>query len=167
MGIYLNDHLAGATAGVERARHLAKASRGTALSPAVDLLATEIAQDREILKELMRRLDVPVRRYKICAGWLLERAGRLKSNGRVVRRSPLSTTVELEALRMGVTGKLAVWQTLRRLSDTEDRLDPRLCDDLLERAERQLQTLEELHLQQTTVTFTFPTRERTGTGAGS
>lgn len=165
LGIYLNDHLAGATAGAGRARHLANASRGTALASDLDPLATEIAQDREILKELMRRLDIPARRYKICAGWVLEQAGRLKSNGRVVRRSPLSTMVELEALRMGVTGKVAVWQTLRRLSDTEDRLTPQLLDDLLDRAHRQLRTLEELHLQQATVTF--PTRERTSTGAGA
>lgn len=163
LGIYLNDHLAGATAGAERARYLAKTSRGTALAPDAEALATEIAQDREILKELMRRLDVPRRQYKIYAGWVMEKAGRLKSNGRLVRRSPLSTLIELEALRMGVTGKLAAWQSLRRLSDTEDRLDPRLLDDLLDRAHRQLRTLEELHLQQ--VTTPLRPRERTSAGA--
>lgn len=163
LGIYLNDHLAGATAGTERARYLAKTSRDTELAPDVGALATEIAQDREILKELMRRLDVPRRQYKIYLGWAMEKAGRLKTNGRLVRRSPLSTLIELEALRMAVTGKLAGWQALRRLSDSEERLDPQLLDDLLDRAHRQLRTLEELHLRQATT----PLRPRETTSAGA
>ncbi|MPY40047.1 hypothetical protein FNH04_09035 [Streptomyces phyllanthi] len=162
LGIYLNDHLAGSTAGVERARYLTRASRGTAIASAMGQIATEIAQDRDMLLELMRRLDVPARQYKILAGWAVEKAGRLKANGRIVRRSPLSTLIELEVLRVGVQGKVAVWQTLRRLSESEDRLDPGLIDDLLDRAHRQLRTLEELHLRQVTETFRTPGRSRTG-----
>lgn len=163
LGIYLNDHLAGATAGAERARYLARASRGTAIASAVGPVATEIAEDRETLLGLMRRLDVPARRYKIYAGWAAEKAGRLKSNGSLVRRSPLSSLIELEVLRVGVAGKVAAWQALRRLADTEDRLDPHLLDNLLDRAHRQLRILEELHSQQ--VRTVFRTHERPTAGA--
>jgi hypothetical protein len=163
LGIYLNDHLAGATAGADRARHLARSCRGTAIAPAMDEIATEIAEDRQRLTDLMGQLNIPTRRYKVCAGWATEKLGRLKGNGRLVRRSPLTTLVELEALRLGVTGKIALWQTLRQLSDREERLDPHLLDDLLQRAQRQLRTLEELHLQQTTAGLRTP--ERTSSGA--
>ena len=163
LGIYLNDHLAGATAGADRARHLARSCRSTASAPAVEEIATEIAQDRHSLTELMEELDVPARRYKVSAGWAAEKVGRLKANGRLVHRSPLSTLIELEMLRMGVLGKLACWQVLRQLCDTEERLDPHRLDDLLRRAHRQLRTLEELHSQQ--VTTTFRTRELTSSGA--
>ncbi len=148
LAIYLNDHLAGATAGVERAAHLARATRGSALGRAVAPVAAEIREDRAALLGIMRDLDVSVHRYKVWAGWAAERAGRLKANGRLVRRSPLSTLLELEALRMAVEGKAAGWQTLRRLTATDDRLDPGLLDDLLERARRQQDTVEEWRVRQ-------------------
>ena len=152
LGIYLNDHLAGATVGTERARYLVKANRGTPIASAMEPIAAEIAQDRASLVDLMRQLDVPIRQYKIHAGWLAEKAGRLKSNGRLLRRSPLSSYVELEALRLGVEGKAACWQVLRLVTSGDERLDRRL-DDLLERAGRQRATLEELRLQQASTTF--------------
>ncbi|MET7453504.1 hypothetical protein ABZT03_16750 [Streptomyces sp. NPDC005574] len=153
LGIYLNDHLAGATAGVERVRYLADAEQDAALAAVVGRLAEEIAEDRASLLEIMRRLDVPVRRYKVVAGTLAEKAGRLKTNGRLVRRSPLTPLVELEVLRTGVSGKAACWETLRHLTDHEERLDAGRLDALLERAHDQLRRLEELHRYQITKTF--------------
>ena len=156
LGIYLNDHLAGATVGTDRSRSLAEAEaeRDPALADAVGPFSDESAEDRAELLRIMRSLDVPVRRYKIVAGRLAERAGRLKGNGRIVRRSPLTPMVELEMLRLGVEGKAAVWRTLRRLADTDDRLDPMHLDGLLGRADRQLDTLEQLRLRQVDETFT-------------
>lgn len=155
LGIYLNDHLAGATLGTDRARSLAESEgeRDPALADAVGPLSDEIAEDRAELLRIMRSLGVPVRRYKIVAGRLAERAGRLKANGRIVRRSPLTPMVELELLRLGVEGKAALWRTLRRLADTDDRLDPVRLDGLLGRADRQLDTLEQLRLRQVDETF--------------
>ncbi|KOG42814.1 hypothetical protein AQJ84_11930 [Streptomyces resistomycificus] len=153
LGIYLNDHLAGATAGVERARYLAEAEQDPVISAAVRPLAVEITQDRASLLEIMRQLDVPVHRYKLAAGRLAEKAGRLKTNGRLVRRSPLTSLVELEALRLGVSAKAAGWETLRRLADEDERLDAARLDALLGRARTQLRTLEDLHETQTAETF--------------
>ncbi|MGW0211191.1 hypothetical protein ACWDZ8_37400 [Streptomyces sp. NPDC003233] len=148
LGIYLNDHLAGATAGTQRAGHLARVTRGSALGRALGPVATDIAQDRTALVGIMRDLGVPVHRYKVSAGWVAEKLARLKGNGRLVRRSPLSTVLELEALRLGVEGKAAGWQTLRRLTGTDERLDPALLDRLLERARRQQDTVEEWRIRQ-------------------
>ncbi len=159
LGIYLNDHLAGATAGSDRAHYLARSCRGTAFGPTLAAIAGEIAKDRRSLTDLMKRLHVPARRYKVYAGWAAEKLGRLKANGRLVHRSPLSTLIELEMLRVGVAGKVACWQALRQLADSDERLDADLLDDLLCRGRRQLQALEELHGQQ--VTATFRTSDRT------
>ncbi|MER6472353.1 hypothetical protein [Streptomyces collinus] len=150
LGIYLNDHLAGATAGVLRSAHLARTTRGSALGQAIGPIAAEIAQDRATLLGIMQDLDMPVRRYKVCAGWAGEKLARLKSNGRLIRRSPLSTLLELEALRLGVEGKAAGWQSLRRLSDLDQRLDPAQLDQLLERARRQQNVLEEWRMRSVT-----------------
>jgi hypothetical protein len=41
-----------------------------------------------------------------------EKAARLKLNGHLLARSPLSSLEELEMLRLGVEGKAAGWRTL-------------------------------------------------------
>ncbi|MEU1011200.1 hypothetical protein [Streptomyces sp. NPDC005890] len=158
LAIYLNDHLAGATAGTQRVGHLARASRGTALGRALDGVAAEIAEDRATLLEIMRDLDVPVRHYKVWAGWAAEKAARLKGNGRLVRRSPLSTVLELEALRLAVEGKAAGWTTLRRLAPSDERLDPALLDTLLDRAERQQDAVEEWRVHEAETALSTPGR---------
>jgi hypothetical protein len=68
------------------------------------------------------------------AAWIGEKAGRLKSNGRLFTRSPLSDLEELEMLRLGIEGKAAGWRTLRTLADTDTRLDPQRLDELISRA---------------------------------
>jgi hypothetical protein len=89
-----------------------------------------------------------VRRYKIGLGWVVEKAGRAKSNGFLVRRAPLSSLVELESLRMGVEAKRLMWQGLRAAgADRDGSLGADRLTELLHRARRQLETLEELQLQ--------------------
>ncbi|THJ72235.1 hypothetical protein [Candidatus Frankia alpina] len=146
LGIYLNDHLAGSTAGLRLARRMATAHRATPFGAALARVASEIAEDRDALLELMRALGVPERKYKITAGWAAEAAGRLKSNGRIMRRSALSTVIELETLRIGVAGKSAAWRTLLAVADRYDRLGQDRLDVLLERARRQAQELDELRI---------------------
>jgi hypothetical protein len=147
LGVYLNDHLAGATAGTELARRLADSVPGPEPQATLRELAREVAEDREALLDFTKRLGFPVRRYKMSAGWLAERVGRLKANGRLVRRSPVSTLVELEMLRLGVEGKAAGWRTLRELAEHTDGLDAVRLDDLLARAGRQSETLERLRVE--------------------
>ena len=50
LGVYLNDHLAGAMAGTELARRMARAAQpGTATATALRRLAAEIDEDRSAL----------------------------------------------------------------------------------------------------------------------
>lgn len=144
LGIYLNDHLAGAAGGVELARRAAATHRGGPIGEELRRLADEIFADRESLLEIMADLRVPVHRYKFTLGRLAERAGRLKLNGRVTAHSPLSELLELEMLRIGVEGKGAAWKTLRNLADRDARLDKARLDGLVSRARDQSETLENL-----------------------
>ena len=146
VGIYLNDHLAGATAGTELAHRIARTPDEVADRAALQRLAAEINADRRALLEIMGLLGVPVRHYKTTAAWLGERVGRLKFNGRLRTRSPLSRLEELELLRLGVEGKAAGWRTLRELADTEPRLSPAGLDELLTRARQQADQLEDLRI---------------------
>jgi hypothetical protein len=146
LGIYLNDHLAGATAGTELAHRMARSHGDGHDSGTLRRLAAEIAQDRAALLDIMAALGIRVRRYKVGAAWAGEKAGRLKFNGRLFARSPLSNLEELEMLRLGVEGKAAGWRTLRTLADTDTRLNPGRLDELISRARRQADTLEDLRV---------------------
>lgn len=145
LGIYLNDHLAGATAGVELARRMKQEHRDTAYGGDLESLATEISLDRQALVQLMAALDVPVRRYKLCGAWVAEKVGRLKPNGRVRRRPGLSFVVELEALRLGVQGKSLLWGALLVAAAQDSRLDADRLQSLREGAHQQIQVLGSLH----------------------
>ena len=153
LGIYLNDHLAGATGGMELARRSAGAHRGTEAGTTLTRLAKEIQEDREALLAIMAALEVPVRQYKVATAWAAEKVGRLKLNGRLLDRSPLSSLVELETLRLGVEGKACLWRTLLLEAKHEPRLDAAELNALLDRATSQLETVEAMRMDSSAEVF--------------
>ncbi len=140
LAIYLNDHLAGATVGRELARRSAKNNQSTDYGNALTRLAAEIEEDRQSLLEIMAALEIRRDPIKVAAAWSAEKVGRLKLNGRIRGYSPLSRLVELEALTLGVTGKLGLWRVLDQMQF------PAIHDigltELQRRAEDQLGRLE-------------------------
>ncbi|WP_380175445.1 hypothetical protein ACFEMC_08600 [Kineococcus sp. DHX-1] len=146
--VYLGDHLAGASAGLARLARAARAHAGTETGRALAVLHAGVVEDRRELLRWMRVLGVPRRRHLQVAARVAEAVGALKPNGRLVRRSPLRTVVELEGLLLGVEGKAAGWRSLRELAGAGgplgSRLDLEALDVLLERAERQVEVLERL-----------------------
>nr|MDP9276812.1 hypothetical protein [Actinomycetota bacterium] len=109
LDIYLGDHLAGATAGVELARRMADQHP---LGTAVRAIASEIEADRRTLNEVMASVGADPPLLKVALGWIAEKGGRLKLNNRLFGRSPLSGVLELEGLIAGVSGKLQLWRAL-------------------------------------------------------
>ena len=145
LAIYLNDHLAGSTGGLELARRSASSNAGNDYGSVLRGIAREIEEDRATLEALMDRLGVGRDRVKTTAAWLAEKAGRLKPNGRLLGYSPLSRLEEIEVILLGVSGKLAMWRALdhaihERLGDVE-------LPELEARAESQRKRLEELRLR--------------------
>ena len=153
VGIYMNDHLAGSTVGMELAKRAASSNEGTELGKFLAQVATEIEQDREELKSMMDHLGVPQNRIKMPIAWAAEKVGRLKPNGQLTGYSPLSRLIELEGLALGVTGKLALW---RSLSATRGDLGAFDLEHLIERAESQRDGLEERRLQAAREAFGAP-----------
>lgn len=143
--IYLQDHYGGAAFGTELARRIAGENEGNELGELLGRLAREIDEDRSSLRTIMERLDVGPDRLKVAGGWFMEKAGRLKLNGRLFGYSPLSPVLELEGLMSGVRGKLALWHALREIAPREPRLDVAEIERLAARAEEQLAALEQQH----------------------
>jgi hypothetical protein len=152
LATYLNDHLAGATAGVELARRARGQNEGTSLGRFLDGLAREIEEDRQTLEAVMARLEVGKDRIKVTVGWLGEKVGRLKPNNRLFGYSPLSRLIELEGLALGVEGKRGLWEVLGRLDDP--RLEEFDFHALLERARAQRDALQDRRLSAALDAFT-------------
>jgi hypothetical protein len=145
--IYLEDHYAGATAGLELARRTASANRGTEYGDALEPIALEIEEDRDSLRAIMTTLGVGPDRFKLAGAWAGEKAGRLKLNGHLRSYSPQSRVIEIEGLVVGVTGKRCLWAALLHAAPLEPRLDMEELERLIARANRQLETLEEMRLK--------------------
>ena len=154
LSIYLSDHLAGAMGGLELARRSAKSNAETEFGPFLARLAAEIQEDRSTLIDVMGRLRVSRDRVKEALGWTAEKLGRLKLNGRIRGYSPLSRLVELEALVMGVSAKLAMWRALGLVAAGEERLDGVDFVALADRATRQLEEIESHRLRAAAVALT-------------
>jgi len=146
LAIYLQDHYAASTAGLELFRRAAGAHKGTALGDILDALTLEVTSDRQALIDLMGLLDIRPDRVKAGAAWVGEKVGRLKPNGALLHRSPLSDVLELDAMCVGVQWKAAGWRLLKEISSADERLAEVDFDDLLQRAEDQITRLESLRV---------------------
>jgi hypothetical protein len=147
LATYLNDHLAGSTVGLELAKRARGSNEGNEYGEVLTRVAREIEEDRETLQQLMDALEIGRDRPKLLAAWTGEKFGRLKPNGRLFSYSPLSRLVELEALGLGISGKLSLWQTLAEVAAEDARLDAAELARLAERAERQRAEVSQLRLR--------------------
>lgn len=151
--IYLQDHHAGSTTGLELARRILGSNKGneygTAMAPIVD----EIAADRKALESIMDDLGFEADKIKDLGAWALEKAGRLKLNGQITGYSPLSRLVEFEGLVTGISGKVALWGALLQIAPDEPRLDAARLERLRESGESQRKTVEELRKRAATEAF--------------
>lgn len=152
LGIYLNDHLAGAMGGLELARRALRNNRGTPLAADLERIVKEIEEDRVALEGLMERLRIPRSPVKAPVAWALEKVGRLKLNGRLLEYSPLSRVIELELLSSGVETKRAMWTALKRLADEGVDLGLDL-EDLIARARRQRRVIDRRRLEAAAAAF--------------
>jgi hypothetical protein len=147
LATYLRDHLGGASFGVELAQRVAQSNAGTEFGEPLSRIAAEIEADREELVSLMEALDVQRDVVKESIAWAGEKVGRLKLNNRLLGYSPLSRLEELEALMLGVSGKLALWRLLIEIREQYFPLAAADLPALAERAETQRALLDDLRMK--------------------
>jgi hypothetical protein len=141
LNIYLNDHYLAANSGVALAGRLAKALKTTTFGDEVAELAAEIRGDLGSLVEIMRQLGVRPQRWRAPVGVAAERIGRLKLNGHLFTRSPLSSVFELEGLLAGIQAKRCGWQTIRQLLESDGQASKENLDALIDSSLRQTEKL--------------------------
>ena len=153
--IYLNDHLTGSTFALELAGRAARAHRGTELGVFLAGVKADIEADRHSLEEIMASLGVAKDPLKRPVAWIAEKLGRLKLNGELLRRSPLSSVLELELLSIGIEAKRLLWLALAE-SHGESIGATRLTE-LVARAEDQRAHVERHRLETVRQALSGPT----------
>ncbi|WP_369369835.1 NAD-dependent epimerase/dehydratase family protein [Promicromonospora sp. Populi] len=143
-GLYLSDHFTGATAGLERMELMTRSYRDTPFHAELAESTEQLRGERELYRDLLDALGVPRRRHRQVAAWVGEKVGRLKLNGRITQRSPMTAVLEAELMRSAVLGKIGGWQTLRDHA-AEIGLDPTQLDELISRAHQQIEMLDRFH----------------------
>lgn len=142
---YLQTHLAGSRAGVDLFGRSAKAQFDPAIGQALREIQREVIAEREQLQQIMDLFDVSENLVRSAAARLTERVSRLKPNGSLLHRTPLTDLVELEALRIAVSGKQAGWEALLAIEDLVPELDRTQLEQLAEQGRSQLDRLADLH----------------------
>jgi len=107
LGLYLNDHLSGAAAGVDLIRRISGELAGAA-----DDLVADVEVDRDFLRDLVKVLDIREHAVKQAVSSFIERLGQLKMNRVVSGSERFALLLEMEAMSMGIEGKRCLWQSL-------------------------------------------------------
>src|SRR5688572_11175043 len=145
LGTYLNDHLAGSVTAVELVDRLAK--ENSDLSPFLIRLKKDIEADRQQLVDLMAKLEISQSRIRKAGSWLAEQFVEAKlevddQSGGLLRRLE-----RLEAVGLGIDGKLALWHALEAASSIDARLQGPDYGHLIQRAEEQRARVESLRIE--------------------
>jgi hypothetical protein len=144
--VYLNDHLAGATAGVDLAKQAAERHDGE-LREFFAQLADEIGADHNTLTTLMNQMDA----HASGAKEVLAKAGSVvsetKFSGESMDDPEFGTFLTLETLSIGVEGKLCMWKALKAIESEVPELADTDIDTLIERAQSQRDRIESKRLE--------------------
>jgi len=143
LGTYINDHLSGSVVAVETLERLVHPDHPTLSPDALRSLLAEIREEQQLLQTLLERLDVGEHTVKKAAAWLSEKVGRIKLDD-----GPLGTMEMLEALSLGITGKLKLWLALERVAPRHPELGELDYARLQRRAREQHELVEDLRLKE-------------------
>lgn len=143
---YLNDHLAGSVAALELLEHLPSLVR-PAERELLNGLRTEVREDQQLLKELLERLGEKESPMRKVAAWITEKLGEVKLKLDDPGDGELRVLEALEALGLGIQGKLGLWRALQTISGTDARLQSVDFGRLERRALDQFERVDRLRLQ--------------------
>jgi hypothetical protein len=116
LAIYLNDHLALSIGGRELAERCLSENPGEGpLGAFLRRLLSEIGEEQRTLRTVLERTGGMEDPTKKSIAWVAEKIARLKLNGQLTGYSDLSRLEELEALVVGIGGKMALWGTLEEV----------------------------------------------------
>ena len=145
LDVYLTDHLAGATAGLNLAQMAAQEHRADEHGAFFGEIAAEIKADYDELERLIEEIGTDRSATKTAAAEVGSKLMAPKFTGG--DDDELNAFVTLETLSIGVEGKLCMWKALRLVRDSNATLERFDLDELIERAQSQRDRLEAKRLE--------------------
>lgn len=139
--IYLNDHLALATGLVDVAERSLKSNQREPFRSVLEAAHRTALDQHRALLTAMDDLGVERSRLKERTASLMEKAGRLKLNGRLTRYSPLSRVLENEGLSALLELQRSLWAHLEELGERDPRIDRKECSRLAKDCESSIDAL--------------------------
>jgi hypothetical protein len=139
LDVYLNDHLSGATAGVNLAQLAAEEHRQDEHGQFLGEIASEIKQDYETLEQLLEAMGTEKSAGKAALAEVGSKVMATKFTG---EDDQLNAFVTLETLSIGVEGKVCMWKALQRVEDAYPALASLDIDELISRGESQRDRIE-------------------------
>ena len=136
---YLTDHLALSRAGIELIQRCLEKNDEGELGSFLRMLLGEARSERQTLENILRELGGSPSILKETATWVLEKASGLKTHGLIFGYSDLDRLTELEAMLVGVRGKLDMW---RILDQERKHLAKYSLKSIVEQVERQVGLLQ-------------------------
>lgn len=142
LGPYLNNHLAGPPFALGAARHCRDHTSDARLVTLLSSFIEALGGERELLLQVMKRLEVSPNVAKSAVSWVTEKVARLALLRAPGRYTDFSALQQLELLRLGVQGKLGLWRLLEQVAEHDTRLRGFDFSSLARRAEGQIAALE-------------------------
>ena len=144
--VYLNDHLAGATAGIALAKRIRDRNRGPVGQTFTELVP-DLEDDERTLRDVIAAMEFSGSGAKQVLADFVEKVGRLKLNGQIFGYSLLSRMEELEAMALGIECKAKMWTALRAVADRRPQLQRFDFDKREAQARLQHDRVEQLRIE--------------------
>ncbi len=143
--VYLTDHLAGATAGLNLAQMATHEHRADEHGAFFGEIASEIKADYATLERLIAELGVERSATKTAAAEIGSKMMAPKFVGG--DDDELNAFITLETLSMGVEGKVCMWKALTTVAGAYPTLEGFDLDGLIARGESQRERIEATRLE--------------------
>lgn len=147
LALFFQDHDMLLLGAHEIATRFIDASEFAEAIPAVEGLLEEIDLERDVVHGLMGLLGIQGDLTKSAIAWISEKFSRLKRNGHLLTRSPLSDMIELETLSMVLHGCELFWNALAEIEDEHTyiaQVDPQA---MIERIQRRREQIDDLYCE--------------------
>ena len=145
LDVYLTDHLAGATAGVNLSRMAAEEHKSDEHGQFFGEIASEIKTDYETLERLLDEMGVERSATKTAAAEIGSKMMAPKFTGG--DDDELNAFITLETLSIGVEGKVCMWKAIATVGDSNATLENYDLGELIARGESQRERIEAKRLE--------------------
>lgn len=154
LAVYLHDHLAGSNFGIELLKNLHQEHASEPLGQFASAELAELEREREVLEQIIERVGVKAPALKEAATWFAEKISRFKLSH--ASSGEFGTFEALEALGLGISGRIALWRTLAAIAPANERVRGPDFDALAARAEEQYERVEERRVELAGRAFNIP-----------